>query len=285
MELPESTPADANAEPEQFGSVALISEPSSVSIQKSEWWRSASVITGEVMGTGVLSLPYACAQLGWVLGLLSSIAFGCAAMYSGRLLSVVKNHLYPEVTSYMDAANATFGPRFATFTRAAIMSSWGMIMPYYLIGCAAALDGAFPSVGLCYWQWSLVVALMGAPVCALLRSLHQLAFLSLISTAAVILVVVILVAALIASAPDGSDGGGLANHHVGLPPGGSFMRTYNSLGSFVFAFQGQSMMFEIMREMREPRAHARIEPTAAPARMCGVCAVCVCAYACACARH
>ena len=29
------------------------------------------------MGTGVLSLPYACSRLGWALGLTSSIAFGC----------------------------------------------------------------------------------------------------------------------------------------------------------------------------------------------------------------
>ena len=40
----------------------------------SHWWRSAAVITGEIMGTGVLSLPTACARLGWVMGMSSSVS-------------------------------------------------------------------------------------------------------------------------------------------------------------------------------------------------------------------
>ena len=100
---------------------------------RSEWWRSASVITGEIMGTGLLSLPHACARLGWVLGLSSSICFGAAALYAGHLLSRVRNDLYPAATSYADVAACVSGPRFELFTRVTLVIGWFMSLPYYLV--------------------------------------------------------------------------------------------------------------------------------------------------------
>ena len=236
------------------GAASPHSKSSGHAHRRSEWWRSASVITGEVMGTGLLSLPYAISRLGWAIGLASSIGFGCTAIYSGVLLSYSKNELYPEAGSYADLAHATGGPRFGKFTRVSLAIGWGMILPYYLIACAASLHGAFPSLGLCYWQWSIVVMLCAAPTLQY-RSLHGLSLLSLLSTLAIVIVVIVIVIGLIASAPtSAADGAEVVNHtSVGLPAGGSFLRVYSSLGAFIFAYQGQSMFLEVMREMQEPR--------------------------------
>ena len=207
------------------------------------------------MGTGLLSLPYAISRLGWLLGLTSSIGFGFVAIYSGVLLSHIKNDLYPDAGSYADLAHVTGGPRFGRFTRVTLAIGWAMILPYYLIACAQSLEGAFPSLGLCYWQWSLVVMLCAAPALQY-RSFHGLSVLSLLSTVAIVVVVFILVIGLIASAPphdgtpnsgDSANGGHIANAtrtHVGLPPGGSFLRVYSSFGAFIFAYQGQSIFLE-----------------------------------------
>ena len=47
------------------------------------------MITGEIMGTGVLGLPAAMANLGWVVGVISSLVFGVLSVYAALLLSRV----------------------------------------------------------------------------------------------------------------------------------------------------------------------------------------------------
>ena len=241
--------ADAHLQLEEDGHDRLRGANSNIdqrNVRKSEWWQSASVITGEVMGTGVLSLPYACSRLGWVLGIGSSIAFGCAAMYSGILLARTKNSLFPEATSFADLAHATAGRCFGVFTRVAIQTGWALILPYYLVGSASALAAALPSDHLCFWHWSCIVMVVLAPVLQA-RSLHALAGLSMISTLAIMAVLFVMVPALISSRPAAG-----ATTSLGLPET-HFWRVYSSLGSFIFAYQGQSLFLEIAREMKQPK--------------------------------
>ena len=101
-------------------------------VGRSSWPMSASIIVGEIMGTGILALPYACARLGWVAGLAACSCFGLTAIYSDVLLSRVKNDYYPQADSYGDLAHATVGPIFGAFTRGAIV-----------VGCAPKLPAPF----------------------------------------------------------------------------------------------------------------------------------------------
>jgi amino acid permease len=218
--------------------------PGEHSVRRSEWWQSSVVVTGEIMGTGVLSLPYACSRLGWVVGIGSSIGFGCTAMYAGNLLAFCKNRLYPDATSFADLATATAGPRFGKFTRGVLMTCWASILPYYLVACSQSLAAAFPDV-LCYWQWCLVTMAVMAPIMQL-RSFHLLSGVSALSTVAVVAVVALVVPGLVSSAP------AAATSSAGIPAGLPFLHVYSALGSFVFAYQGQSVMMEIMREMKTP---------------------------------
>ena len=55
--------------------------------RESLWYHSAFIMMAEVMGMGLLGLPHAMANLGWILGLSAAILFGLAAAYAALLLS------------------------------------------------------------------------------------------------------------------------------------------------------------------------------------------------------
>jgi hypothetical protein len=55
---------------------------------------SVFLLLGDVMGTGVLSLPSAASKIGWGMSVFALIVFALAAYYSGVLLSAVKQK-YP----------------------------------------------------------------------------------------------------------------------------------------------------------------------------------------------
>ena len=70
----------------------------------STWLHATVIIIGEIMGSGILSLPYAMSQLGWVLGSSFCAVFALCAVYSGRLLSRTRNEFYPDTESFGDLA-------------------------------------------------------------------------------------------------------------------------------------------------------------------------------------
>ncbi len=214
-------------------------------VQKSAWPQSSAIITGEAMGTGILSLPYACAHLGWFVGIGSCLLFGAASSYSGWLLTECKLHHFPRAESYSDLAHATGGAKFGYFTSACILVSWACLLPYYLIACIDAMMVAFPEAELCFWRWALIVMLFMAPPLQL-RSLHLLSFLSFLSTGAIIAVVLLLLPALAVSAPAVVETSALPA--AGMPP----LEFYGYFSAFIFAYQGQSVFLEVMREMRNP---------------------------------
>lgn len=64
----------------------------------------------------------------------------------GSLLARVRNELNSGAASYADVARSQFGPRFATFTRLAILSTFMALLPYYIIALTYALQTAFRHV-------------------------------------------------------------------------------------------------------------------------------------------
>ena len=99
------------------------------SVRRSEWYNSAMVITGEVMGTGVLALPHALSKLGWALGLTMSVLVGLVAIQMGLFLSRVRERHFPFCTSYASLATATVGPKFRRFTGGLISLNWALLLP------------------------------------------------------------------------------------------------------------------------------------------------------------
>lgn len=85
-------------------------------VQASSSMHAASIIASEVLGTGVMGLPKAMAQLGWVVGISTGVSAGVMALCAGLLLEKVRNEFYPSAASYADVALEVGGPRWRKFT-------------------------------------------------------------------------------------------------------------------------------------------------------------------------
>ncbi|MDC0525502.1 amino acid transporter [bacterium] len=241
----------------------LVSDPGAKpasSARRSEWYHSAFIIMAEVMGMGLLGLPHAMAQLGWVIGVSSCVLFGVLSIYSMLLLSRTQNEIFPDAQSYAEMARLTFGPTFAVVTRVIVLTSWALILVYFLLACAESVNIALPNLPLSISQ---LVPLVGVVLLVPLqfRSLYQVAWLSLASSIAVVLAVVFIVVAL--SQEDYDDahlGNGSVPHthrHSVWPTGGGVIDLFGHMASFIFAYMGHSVVFEIMREMRDPNDFSR----------------------------
>ena len=127
----------------------------------------------EIMGAGLLGLPFAMSRLGWVVGLLVSVSGGFFCTYSGILLWRVRHDLgYPDAESYYDVALGTGGTLFGSAVRAIVYVSWAAVLPYFLLACADSLQGLVPGLQMVTWQWALVVAALLFPALQL-RTFHQ----------------------------------------------------------------------------------------------------------------
>jgi vesicular inhibitory amino acid transporter len=243
------------------------------SVSQSSWQQTTLVVMGQVMGTGVLALPHACTQLGWVVGLSAIAIFACAGTYAGILLARSRVLQAEAPTSYADLARLTGGPSFGTFTRVAICGSWTLILPYYLLSCAQAGQLAFtPLLGehagsLCTWHWTAATAVALLPALQL-RTLHQLSTLAFVSTVSVVVAIAIVLSSLLLqplALPPGPATDtelappGLHSGRTSLwPPAlSSPMQLYAHTGEIIYAFQGHSIFLELVREMRSPAQFGR----------------------------
>lgn len=238
----------------------LPSEDKSAAMRKSTWIDATSVLLGIILGSGALGLPYAMIELGWYLGVFSCVAFAAFATYSGILLSRVRNRFCPGCESFTDVALIVCGPKFAGFTKWAIWINWLVVLPYYLMGATRALDLAVGG-NLCFYYRSLIItAILIVPL--QLRTLSALSKLAALSGAAIIVAVVLCLTDFFL--PEHDDAGfNVTEAPVDMSTsfwpskGASFLNVYGSTSSFIFAYQGQSLMLEVMREMKKPQQFSR----------------------------
>ena len=211
---------------------------------RSKWYQSSFILMAEIMGAGILGLPFAMSRLGWVWGLITSVLGGILCTYSGVLLSRAKHELgQDQAESYADLAYATGGRVFGDIVRGIVYLSWVAVLPYFLLACVDSLRDLFPTVVMPVWQWALVVCAFLLPSLQL-RTLHQISYLALPSTIAVVAAVGLVLASLLSSPmPAG------ATHSVWIPPATRRSNVVGHVSSFVFAYMGHSMYFEVMREM------------------------------------
>lgn len=224
-------------------------------VPRTSWPATSFLIMGEVMGSGLLALPYAAVNLGWVLSMITVTLFAFVSSYSGNMLALVKNEFLPHADGYADLAHATVGPRFGLFTRILIVVNWTLLMPYFIIGTGNAISGvASSSSGMCGYYWTLIAAgLIWLP--AQFTTLTYISYLSTPSTAAIVIAAIMLLVDVGVNASTGF--GALTDVGVVAPTGKSgfeaFVTVFGALSSFVFAYQGQDMFCEIMQEMSDSR--------------------------------
>jgi len=222
---------------------------SKIGSARTPWYGTALIVLAEVMGTGLLSLPYAAVTLGWVTAVASAFVFAAVAICSGSLLSqVITEH--PEVKSFADAARTLIGSRFALFTRACMIVFWAALTIYYLIATADSI-GSIYNHG--FFACSINRTLVAAVILLVLtqvRDFHSIAgWMSLPSTLAILGCILIITISLCLQ-EDASFG---KHTTVGPVEGTSSFSFLRSLSAFVFAYQGQSIFFELMGEMASPK--------------------------------
>lgn len=98
------------------------------------WTAVAHIITG-VIGSGVLSLAWSMAQLGWIAGPLSILCFAIITVYSNSLLAY--SYRYPDPVhgpsrnhSYLQAVQLYLGTYVMTTTTYVVVMT--LFMTYYL---------------------------------------------------------------------------------------------------------------------------------------------------------
>ena len=221
------------------------------SVRRSRWYHTSPVILAEVMGAGVLGLPYATARLGLVYGVLTSLICGAVAFYAGMLLVRVKHDLgQSEANSYEDLACALGGEAFGRLTGVVVRVAWAMLLPYFLLASANSVALIVPESQLSSSTAVLITAVI-LLVPLQLRTLHQISALCLPSSLAVITAIVIILATLFF---DDSSKGPMTSP----VSSGTFFDFFGNIGAFLFAYMGHSMYLEMMREMVDSREFGSI---------------------------
>ena len=157
------------------------------------WYGTALILVSEVMGIGVLGLPYTVTTLGWAGIMIAMPLFAFFAGYSGYQLKVVKL-AYPKIMLFSNAGTELVHPLFGIFTKYCMLINCGALAIYFLIATADSLKeiyhrGAFS----CGLNRSVVAAIL-LVLLAQSRDFHTiLKFLSLPLTVAIIITILIVV--------------------------------------------------------------------------------------------
>eukprot|EP00980_Cylindrotheca_fusiformis_P006250 scaffold1336_cov158-Cylindrotheca_fusiformis.AAC.12 len=201
---------------------------------RTPWYGTTTLLLSEVMGTGVLSLPFAARTLGWFWTIVAVPLFAVVATYSGWLLASVKKE-YLDVGSYADASTEFLGLRAGVFTRACMLVNWGAIAIYYLIALAEGIGELFNDSLKCSYERS--------------RDFFSISkYLSGPSTMAVLILLAIVLVNLL-----NHDHGPFGESTTfGTLPETSMLDFLEALSAFVFAYQGQTIYLELISEMKEP---------------------------------
>ena len=227
---------------------------------RTPWYGTSMILLAEVLGTGVLSLPYAAVTLGFASSVAFLIVFAFAANYCSLLLSHVRQQC-PHVRSYADAATELVGVKFGKFTMGCMILNWVALAIYFVVAASDALgtvSGTASSGWLsCKIDRTVISALVFALVVQV-RDYHAISkYLSVPSFIAIIVAIVVtLVTVIIDDERSGEEFASTTT--VGPAPGTDAFDFISAMSSIVFAYQGQSIFLELMAEMKQssqfPRA-------------------------------
>jgi proton-coupled amino acid transporter len=238
---------DFEKQPESSGcgDHALLTIPE----KRNEWTHTALLLVADIIGSGVLSLPKAFADMGWGGGFFL-LAF-CAPLniYTGLLLFRIRNIL-PNATTYGTVGGHLFGRWGAVLGYFVLYFYIVLILGDYMVVLSMNVQGIFYSSRLCR-------AVAGFVVSALLLSTNQIRTLHGVSMTAIVsnstLIIVLGICLWLVWQDRGLESEGLQDDPVERVSVTSDIWTvFSSMSSFIFAMGGQKIYLEIMSEMRNP---------------------------------
>mmetsp|Transcript_6872 Transcript_6872/g.14312 ORF Transcript_6872/g.14312 Transcript_6872/m.14312 type:complete len:460 (-) Transcript_6872:52-1431(-) len=223
-------------------------------VRQTAWWNASCILIAELVGTGVLGLPYTFDVLGGAVGGAFLLLFGALAYYSGILLWRL-HHTHPNAVTYPDLASDVGGSTTKGVVFVFLYVAFFGNLAIYIVICRGALSAMIEGlIDPCQTTLSLVVMVVLFPV-AQLKTLHGVSFVALGSTICVFVAVMLIVSQGISDLLAQRDlpEAGHGAHFGYIPPSSSsLLKAFSASTTAVFAFGGQGLYLETMAEMRNP---------------------------------
>jgi len=224
---------------------SLLSTSSGLDKKVTAWQFTILLILADTVGTGVLSLPRALAQLDWAFGLVI-LALSIPIFWFAGFLVMHCHLAIPTSRTYGDVGGKLLGPVGRGLGYTVVYAIGFTAMSSYALVIAQNIQNLFYDQHLClYWAFLIAFCLV-FPVNQL-RTMHNITILSLLSFGAILIVVAICLVFLFTD--------GAACHGAEPEPLG-YYNTFGALGSFIWAYAGVSYYLEMLAEMKKPEDFA-----------------------------
>ncbi|EME27927.1 amino acid transporter, AAAP family [Galdieria sulphuraria] len=207
------------------------------------WWRCVFLILGDIMGAGILAIPYALATMGWLLGILFLVLMCLVYVYCGILLYRMRL-MIPQIRTYGDLGEQVYGTigRWAVYI--VQYSNLFLFLPVYLLVSSKALrETVNPDSCLIIWMF------VNSGILIFFMQTRTLRFISWYSLFGTICICVTLVITVIQEAKDAIS----STSHGQLISSGGLERGIAGSGDIIFAYSGIFVFIEFMDEMRKPK--------------------------------
>ena len=219
--------------------------------RKASWTTAGWLMVADVVGAGVLALAVAFAQLGWVLGLASSLLSYALNMYLGLLL-LEAHERWPSALSYMDMASQAFGPRARVFVGLSVYILLLFLLGDYLLIAGATLQIVFYDAKLCLVVWVFLSTLILAPLLQfrLLANVKRLLIVNVVTLVVSLLVALITLSQMGTTAAQAYNKSGPPELVASTLTFGSFAKAQALIS---FAYSGVFIYLEIISEMQDDK--------------------------------
>ena len=209
------------------------------------WTNTAMLLIADIVGTGVLSLPYAFSRLGWAGGITVLLLCYPINVYTGVLLSRMRTAFPADCSTYGTLGHRLFGKWGGLVGYIMLYSYLSLILGDYMIVMAKSIQGISSfSADLCRPMAGLV-AMFILLVSNQLRTLHAISLLSVISGLTIVAALGLCVWAISASPPESAAGNRTTEF---IRREATFWDLFTSVSSFVFAMSGQKIYLEVREE-------------------------------------
>mmetsp|Transcript_22160 Transcript_22160/g.71783 ORF Transcript_22160/g.71783 Transcript_22160/m.71783 type:complete len:471 (-) Transcript_22160:125-1537(-) len=221
------------------------------------WPFAATLLLAKTIGAGVLQLPYAISELGFVLGVATMVLFAAVSAYTGTLLGRCQNKLGGAALTLGDLAGSLYGSRVAWVVFAMLWTNFLFVNADYFLVAGQSMRLLFFGWDACDWGFALLAAATLLPL-AQVRELTKLEWPAAVSLATLS---VVLAACVAQGVRDGTSGSaGSSTEAVFVPKGGllGLLDVFAGLAGTVYAYGNQDAALDVRGVMTEPDKFDRV---------------------------
>lgn len=213
---------------------------------KVNWKVLALILTGDLLGTGLLTVPHAYAQLGWVPATCAITALFLLTTYTGVRLYSLRT---PGIASYTGLFHSHLGSSGRLYAAFCVHALLFLFVAGSLQVAQSSWRALFPNV--CGAVWVAVVGVV-AWIALQARSMPAIGVLGGVAVISATVPVVVVVGVLREDVLRGARAPGETSLWFGGGTGGEGGGAVVALMDLLFAFAGHAVFFELMGEMVQP---------------------------------